>query len=97
VLSAETGTTQFTIDSFNSKQLHCILLRAHIDNFVLKCTNRQVLDAFRKRLLDTFDGTYEGPLEHYLGCEIASDLVAGTTQLSKTHYAEEVWRSFFAF
>ena len=73
---------------------HCILLGAHIDDFVLACTNRQVLDAFRKRLLDTFDGTYEGPLEHYLGCEIARDLVAGTTQLSQTHYAEEALRTF---
>jgi len=66
---------------------HCILLGAHIDDFVLASTNRQVLDAFRERLLDTFDGTYEGPLEHYLGCKITGDLVAGTTQLSQTHYA----------
>jgi len=73
---------------------HRILLGAHMDDFVLACTNRQVLDAFRKRFLDTFDGTYEGPLEHYLGCEIARDLVAGTAQLSQTHYAEEVLRTF---
>ena len=73
---------------------HCILLGAHIDDFFSASTNRQILDAFRKRLLDTFDGTYEGPLEHYLGCEIARDLVAGTTQLSQTHYAEQVLRTF---
>jgi len=73
---------------------HRILLGAHIDDFVSACTNRQVLDAFRKRLLNTFDGTYEGPLEHHLGCEINRDLVAGTTQLSQTHYAEEVLRTF---
>jgi len=30
---------------------HRILLGAHIDDLVLACTNRQVLDAFRKRLL----------------------------------------------
>jgi len=71
-----------------------ILLGAHIDDFVLACTNRQVLDAFRKRLLDTFDGTYEGRLEHFFGCEIARDFVAGTTQLSQTHYAGEVLRTF---
>ena len=64
---------------------HHILLGAHIDDFVLACTNRQVLDTFCKRLLDTFDGTYEGPLEHHLGCEINRDLVAGTTQLSQTY------------
>jgi len=75
---------------------HRILLGAHMDDIVMiiACTNRQVCDAFRKHLLETFDGTYEGPLEHYLGCKIARDLVAGTTQLSQTHYAEEFLRTF---
>jgi len=75
----EKSTWKVTIEG------HRILLGAHVDDFVLACTNRQVLDAFRKCLLDTFDGTYEGPLEHYLRCEIARDLVAGTTQLSQTY------------
>jgi len=73
---------------------HRILLGTHIGDFASACSNQQVLDAFRKCLLDTFDGTYEGPLEHYLGCEIARDLVAGTTQLSQTHYADGVLRTF---
>ena len=37
-----------------------ILLGAHIDDFVIACTNRQILDGFRTRLLDAFEGTYEG-------------------------------------
>jgi len=74
---------------------HRILLGAHIDDFVIiACTNRQVFDAFCKHLLETFDGTYEGPHEHYHGCQIARDLVAGSTQLSQTHYAEEVLCTF---
>ena len=64
---------------------HQILLGAHIDDFVIACTNRPVLDAFRKRRLEAFEGSYEGPLEHYLGCEIARDPVAGTTTLSQKH------------
>ena len=46
-----------------------ILLGAHIDDFVIACANRQVLDGFRRgaRLLDAFEGTYEGALQHYLG------------------------------
>jgi len=44
-----------------------ILLRAHIDDFVITCANRQVLDGFRARLLDAFEGTSEGVLQHYLG------------------------------
>ena len=73
---------------------HRILLGAHIDDFVIACFDGPVIDAFRKWLLEAFDGTYEGPLKHYLGlgCKIALDLVAGITQLSQTHHAEEVLR-----
>jgi len=46
---------------------HRILLDANIDDFVIACVDRPVLDAFRKRLLEAFDGTHEGSLEHYLG------------------------------
>ena len=72
---------------------HQILLGAHINDFVIVCANRPVFDAFHKRLLEAFEGTYECPLEHYLGCEVARDPVAGTTTLSKKHYAEEILRS----
>ena len=44
-----------------------ILLRAHIDDFVITCATRQVLDTFRARLVDAFEGTYEGALQHCLG------------------------------
>jgi len=45
------------------------------------------------RLLKAFEGTYEGPLEHYLGCKIARDPITCTTTLSQKHYAEEILRS----
>jgi len=55
---------------------------------------RACLDEFRLALLDPakggFEGTYEGPLHHYLGCAIARDLDAGTTSLSQAHYIERV-------
>ena len=79
---------QVTIDKYR------ILLGAHIDDFVLACTNRPILDAFRKRLLEAFEGTYEGPLEQYFGCEVARDMIAGTTQLSQKHHAEEFLRTY---
>ena len=43
-----------------------ILLGAHIDNSVVACANRQILDGFRAHLLDAFKGTYK---EHYLGLQ----------------------------
>ena len=49
-----------------------ILLGAHIDDFVIAGANRQVLDGFRARLLDAFEGTYKGALQHYLGCEVTA-------------------------
>ena len=39
-----------------------ILLGPHIDDFVIACANWQVLDGFRARILDSFEGTYEGAL-----------------------------------
>jgi len=78
---------------------HQILLGAHINDFVIACANQPVLDAFRKRLLEAFKGTYEGPLEHYLGCETARDHITNTTTLSHKHYAKdsEILRSLLIF
>jgi len=70
-----------------------ILLGAPIDDFVIACANRQVLDDFRARLLDAFEGTYEGALQHYL-CEVTHDTDKGTTYLSQTHYAKEILRTY---
>jgi len=61
---------------------------------VIACANWQVLDGFRARLLDAFEGTYEGALQHYLGCEVTRDMEKGTTYLSHTHYAEEILRTY---
>ena len=59
-----------------------------------ECANRQVFDGFRARLLDAFEGTYEGPLQHYLRCEVTRDMEKGTEYLSQTHYAEEILRTY---
>jgi len=73
----------------------CILLGAHINDFVIACVNRQILDGFRARLLDVFEGTYEGALQHYLR-EVTHDMDCGkcTTYLSQTHYAEKILRTY---
>ena len=69
---------------------HDILLAAHIDDFILACRDRSTLDASRSRLLDHSDGSYEGEIRTYLGCEIERDMAKGLTSLSQKHYAEEV-------
>ena len=46
---------------------HRILFAAHVEDFVLTCADRRILEAFRIRLLEAFSGTCEGPLSVYLG------------------------------
>ena len=69
---------------------HNIVLAAHIDDFVIACADRPALDSVRSRLLEVFDGTYEGEIHTYLGCEITSDLEKGITVISQKHCAEEI-------
>ena len=61
---------------------------------MIACANWQVLDGFRARLLDAFEGTYEGALQHYLMREVTRDMEKGTMYLSQTHYAEEILRTY---
>ena len=60
-----------------------ILLCAHINNFVIACANQQVHDAFSTRLLDAFEGTYEGSTT-LPQCEVMCDMDKGITYLSQT-------------
>jgi hypothetical protein len=73
---------------------HTLLIAAHIDDFILACADRDTLDTFRTNLLARFDGTYEGAVHTYLGCEIERDIPAGRTLLSQRHFAEDVLRTF---
>jgi len=36
------------------------------------------------------EGTYEGALQHLLGCEVTRNMDKGTMYLSQTHHAEEI-------
>ena len=73
---------------------HQILLAAHIDDFIISCAHRPTLDAFRDALLARFDGTTDGAIQTYLGCEIERDMTLGTTTLSQKHYAEDILRTY---
>jgi hypothetical protein len=72
---------------------HNIVLAAHIDDLNIACAHRPTLDSFRSRLLEVFDGTYEGGIHTNLGCEITCDLEHDITTLSQKHYAEEILHS----
>ena len=71
-----------------------ILLGTHINDFVIAFSNQQALDGFQSRLLDAFEGAYEGALQHYLGCEVTRNMEKGTTYQSQTHYAKEILHTY---
>ncbi len=54
--------------------------------------DRRVWDEFRTALLQRFEGTYEGEVHTYLGCEILRELEAGKTLLSQKHYGRRIAR-----
>ena len=51
------------------KNGYTILITAHIDDFILACSDRATLDEFRTALLARFDGTYEGEI---IGCDMCN-------------------------
>ena len=77
------------------KNGHVIFITAHIDDFILACADRGTLDEFRTALLARFDGTYEGEIHAYLGCEIRRK--KDKTLLSQKQYAENVLRTYDAW
>jgi hypothetical protein len=81
------------------KDGHKIIMGSHIDDFIICSTSREMLDDFRKRLIGTdgvggrFDGTYEGPLDHYLGCEIRRDRPKRKAIITQANYARHILES----
>ena len=60
-----------------------ILMSAHIDDTLILCKDIATLEAFKRQFLTRFEGTDEGEVTEYLGCEIERDRVAGTLKISQ--------------
>ncbi len=69
-------------------------LETHIDDFIISCAHGPTLDTFRDALLARFDGTTDGAIQTYLGCEIERDMSTGTITLSQKHYSEDILRTY---
>ena len=52
------------------------------------------MNSFRNTLLARFDGTTDGVIQTYLGCEFERDMLTGTTTLSQKHYVEDILRTW---
>ena len=52
------------------------------------------LGKFKNALLTRLDGTSEGAIRTYLGCEIEWNMHDGTTVFSQKRYGEDILRTF---
>lgn len=77
---------------------YVILITAHIDDskFIIACAARRVsgLDEFLMALFRHYQGSYEGEVQTYLGCETFRQLEAGKTLISQKHHAQDILRTY---
>ena len=71
-----------------------ITMSSHIDDNLISCKSRKVLNQFKKEFLTRFDGTDEGPVTQYLGCEFIRDRTRRTGELRQSAYAQKVLKKF---
>jgi hypothetical protein len=70
------------------KEGHIILITAHIDDFIIACADRKVLDECRTAVLQRFEGTYESEVHTYLGfCE--------SSKQAKHFYRRNIMRKMY--
>eukprot|EP00961_Rhodomonas_salina_P038073 512003-Rhodomonas_salina.1 len=71
-----------------------IIVSAHIDDLLIVCSDLNVMKKFKEDFLKRFEGTDEGDVEQYLGCEVIYDREASTVTLRQKVYAERVLRLY---
>eukprot|EP00961_Rhodomonas_salina_P006695 90923-Rhodomonas_salina.1 len=71
-----------------------ITVSAHIDDLLIACADKDVLELFKHDLCKRFDCTNEGEVSQYLGCEVIFDREGGKVTLRQKVYAERVLRAY---
>eukprot|EP00961_Rhodomonas_salina_P085158 1143384-Rhodomonas_salina.1 len=73
-----------------------IIVSAHIDDLLIACSDLNVMKKFKFKedFLKRFEGTDEGDVEQYLGCEVIYYREASTVTLRQKVYAECVLRLY---
>jgi hypothetical protein len=61
---------------------------------LITCDDKAVVIQFKKAILQRFDGTDEGPVKQYLGCEVIHDVEGGVLTLKQSGYAERVLKLY---
>jgi hypothetical protein len=71
-----------------------IYVSTHVDDCLICCKSTTTMKKIKQELLTRFQGTDEGEVKEYLGCEVIRDRVARTGKMVQAGYAERVLRTF---
>ena len=71
-----------------------IYVSTHVDDCLLCCKSAATMSKFKQDLLTRFQGTDEGEVKEYLGCEVIRDREARTGKMVQAGYSERVLRTF---
>jgi hypothetical protein len=70
-----------------------IYVSTHVDDCLICCKSTTTMCKFKQELLTRFQGTDEGEVKEYLGCEVIRDRVARTGKMVQAGYDERVLRT----
>jgi hypothetical protein len=73
---------------------HFLLLVVHVDDQIIACNSRAVLDTFKARLNARFECSDSGPVGFFLGFNIHRDREERKLYMSQEHYLEALLERF---
>eukprot|EP00961_Rhodomonas_salina_P188027 2537446-Rhodomonas_salina.1 len=76
---------------------HRLVVSAHIDDTLMACESLDTLQVFKREFLTRFEGTDEGEVTTYLGCELISDRVQRTILFRQAVYAKKILQLYGAW
>jgi hypothetical protein len=71
-----------------------LMITLHVDDQLIACNDRQILDQFKTRLNAAFKCTDHGPVKYFLGFNVIRDVENRRLTISQEHYVESVLEKF---
>ena len=73
---------------------HFLMLSVHVDDQLIACDQRSVLNDFKRALNSEFECKDSGPVSYFLGFNVIRDRANKTLQISQQHYFTNVLEQF---
>ena len=73
---------------------HPIRLTAHVDDTLIAVRCLRTMQQFKRDLLERFEGTDEGEVQCYLGCELKRDWARHSITITQASYAKKILMYF---